>query len=98
MSVYEPSLDPTSPSYAPFAYLELHPLESVRIQRAEDAAKAEAVRIAAGNKLLAKLREQDRASTGETVLTTDVVAHEKYAGEPVIDLEIDEPVRIRRKK
>jgi hypothetical protein len=97
MSIYEPSPDPSSPNYSVYAYIDQHPPESVRIQRAEDAAKVEAVRIAEGNKLLAKLREQDRASTGEMVLSNDVIHAEQGFPEPE-PLTVDEPVNTPRLK
>jgi len=97
MSIYEPSLDPSSPSYAPFAFLDKHPPEAVRIQRAEDAAKAEAIRTAEGNRLVARLREQDRVSTGKSTFVNDVIAHEKFDGEFTPEpLTSDSPVSWKR--
>ncbi len=99
MSIYEPSADPSSSQYSIFAWLDKHPPESVRRQREKDQAAADALRTAEGNRILARLREQDRVSTGKSTFVNDVIAHEKFEGEITPEpLTTDEPVRIQRRK
>ena len=97
MSIYEPSNIPGDPNYSVYAFIDQHPPEAVRIQRAEDAAKAEAIRTAEGNRLVARLREQDRVSTGKSTFVNDVIAHEKFDGEFTPEpLTSDSPVSWKR--
>jgi hypothetical protein len=95
MSIYNPSNDPASPNYSIFSYIDSHPPKAVVEARAAEAAKVEAAKQLEGNRILARLREQDRASTDETTFTNDILHAEQgfIVPEP---LTVDEPVRVRR--
>ncbi len=64
---------PGDSGYNPYRYAQLHPSPEVARLLAEDKAKFSAIRAVESAQLLAKLIQQDRASTGETTLTTDVL-------------------------
>ena len=87
---------PGDSGYNPYRYAQLHPSPEAARLLAEDKAKVDAIRTAEGNRLVARLREQDRTSTGQTNLVNDVIAHEKFDGKPVIEMEIDAPIPWRR--
>ena len=72
MSLYDNEIE-TNPQLNPYRYAQLHPSPEVARLLAEDKAKFEAIRAVESAQLLAKLIQQDRASTGETTLTTDVL-------------------------
>ncbi len=86
---------PGDSGYNPYRYAQLHPSPEAARLLAENKAKVDAIRTAEGNRLVARLREQDRTSTG-TNLVNDVIAHEKFDGKPVIEMEIDAPIPWRR--
>ena len=95
MSVYDNEIN-NNPQLNPYRYAQLHPSPEVARLLASDKAAADALRTAEGNRILARLREQDRASTGKSTFVNDEIAHEKFDGEPVQELEIDEPVNWKR--
>jgi len=93
----EISNTPGDSGYNPYRYAQLHPSPEIARLLAEDKAKSDAIRTAEGNRIIARLREQARSSEGQSTLTTDVIAHEKFDGKPIQELEIDAPIPWRRK-